>query len=45
MDGLEKYYEFSPSDQRLIDVYLRSKITATISCGSTRPRQAVSPPV
>lgn len=26
MDGLQKYYEFSPSDQRLIDVYLRSKI-------------------
>jgi hypothetical protein len=26
MEGPEKYYEFSPSDQRLIDVYLRSKI-------------------
>ncbi|CAD6207213.1 unnamed protein product [Miscanthus lutarioriparius] len=26
MEGLEKYYEFSPSDQRLIDAYLRRKI-------------------
>ena len=26
MEGLEKYYEFRPSDQRLINAYLRPKI-------------------
>ena len=26
MEGLEKYYEFCPSDQRLINAYLRLKI-------------------
>jgi len=46
MEGLEKYYEFRPSDQRLINAYLRLKIIGKdVGGGSIHDADVTSDPL